>query len=352
MNYETNTYIEIQPVCVKTILALPQEEREEIKKMAIDAIMACKKYREVLQIPGKVGNYCVRYNAWTQMIWNTRKAPLITPIKQDGENLFPWQKQLWEIIKNHKEIGVIIWIYDKKGRSGKSKFCDWMYLYNDGFLAVGKGSDVKCQYDQEKYILFDFTRDDDEPNDWINYSLLEQWSNGRFNSGKYQPSTKGGEMVCIGFANICPNLKKLSQGRFIVYKLENNILTLMTHEDAQESFDTTDYEKKFEAKKKLLKLDKDVKDAVYGKSEDNLKISDKYNTLNEKFKSCWEKSVKQEREIERLKRSLNMKNIEIKKLKKRLGEKDFSDEENKSIKKNIEKKLTEDIIVEYIGKKL
>jgi hypothetical protein len=69
-------------------------------------------------------------------IFATRKAKVICPILEDGSYMKPWQKQFCNIYELVNENGTILYIYDKKGRSGKSKLCDWIYLYKDRFFVM------------------------------------------------------------------------------------------------------------------------------------------------------------------------------------------------------------------------
>ncbi len=98
-----------------------------------------------------------------------------------------WQQQA--IVKleeqNDREI---LWIYDFNGGKGKSWLGRYLEIMKGAFLIqLSKKEDIAYAYNHEELVIFDLTRSDKE---FINYSLIESFKNGRLFSPKYESRIK------------------------------------------------------------------------------------------------------------------------------------------------------------------
>lgn len=140
--------------------------------------------------------------------------------------LTPLQEILYKKIKEINDVRKIIWIYDKKGNSGKSTLCNYINAIdkNSIILNNAKSSDIAYTYNGESLVLFDIPRTLEGK---VNYNILENLKNCRLLSTKYKTVTK--KFKCptvVVFANFKPELEKLSNDRWhIITIMGNAILT-------------------------------------------------------------------------------------------------------------------------------
>ena len=138
--------------------------------------------------------------------------------------LHPWQRDLIEMFNQYSENDrVIFWIYDPVGGAGKSYFCDYMSDKDPMNVIVMDNQmsrDISCAYGGQKYVLFDFVREEEHD---IKYGVLEKLKNGRIFSAKYESHVKVFKKptVCV-FANHVPRVKMLSIDRWKIYKVSKN----------------------------------------------------------------------------------------------------------------------------------
>ncbi|AUM61906.1 Rep [uncultured virus] len=110
----------------------------------------------------------------------------------------------------------VLWIHDELGNRGKSSLADYILAkeYDNTFITSNmKHADLMHMYKDQKIILFDYTRAQEEQ---INYSSIEQFKSGRIFRTKYESSSiisKDLFRICI-FANFGPDKSKLSSDRW------------------------------------------------------------------------------------------------------------------------------------------
>lgn len=124
---------------------------------------------------------------------------------------------------------IIHWIYDLEGNKGKTELWNFLSQYYSAIvLSDGKSQDIAHCYGNEKLVLFDYTRDNEE---CINYNVLEGFKNGRLWSPKYDSSVKvflPPKVMC--FANFLPRLSGLSMDRWNIYDLDDKDNALHHHD--------------------------------------------------------------------------------------------------------------------------
>lgn len=109
----------------------------------------------------------------------------------------------------------VTWVYDPEGNMGKSWLANYLLQRGDCYLVEGgKRADVAHAYNHEQYVVFDYTRSQE---DQVNYSLIESFKNGRIFSSKYESHMKlfkPAKVLCL--SNFDPDREKLSKDRWQV----------------------------------------------------------------------------------------------------------------------------------------
>lgn len=143
-----------------------------------------------------------------------------------------WQEKAVEkLLQQDKRK--ILWIVDPKGNNGKTFLASYLAdKYGARIFENGRSADIKYMWNGEDLIVFDLVR---SSQDHINYEVIEQLKNGRFNSTKYNCEEKildhGKHTKMIVFTNEEPDRKKLSPDRWEVMYLRE----LKKIDDTEES---------------------------------------------------------------------------------------------------------------------
>lgn len=146
-----------------------------------------------------------------------------------GKELYDWQIELLESIKEEPDDRTINWIYDEIGNAGKTSLAKHLCLSypNECLYMAGKASDIKYgvfkflqnEKNNLRVCMFDFTRSIEG---FISYEAIESIKNGIFYNTKYES-----EMCLfdpphiIIFANWFPETEKLSLDRWNIIDLKN-----------------------------------------------------------------------------------------------------------------------------------
>lgn len=165
-------------------------------------------------------DYCSKYdkNPFTHNIKIKKPLKIIK-----DEQLFWWQKDIVNVVKNEPDDRTVYWYWSHKGDIGKTCFCKYLTVKYGAICLHGKGADVRngvVQYlndkgDTPELIVYPIPRCHDS--DYVSYEAIENIKDMYFYSGKYE-----GGMVCgnsphlIVFANQPPKLSKLSEDRWKV----------------------------------------------------------------------------------------------------------------------------------------
>lgn len=169
--------------------------------------------------------YCMKKDTRVEGPFGYPDAPYM------GEDLYqvprPWQKYLEERILEEPDDRSIIWIYDHKGNSGKSKFTKKMAFYHGAsFLSFARAENLlalACKKISKCYI-FDLTRT--KPVDIAGgeiYAAMEQIKNGMVCQTKFQVEAiffKPPHVIV--FSNSLPRYELLTQDRWITMTIDEN----------------------------------------------------------------------------------------------------------------------------------
>lgn len=154
--------------------------------------------------------------------------------------LRPWQEACMELIDMEfmeNDDRTINWVVDEDGGAGKTAFCKYMSTVRKQLLIITGGGykDIACtlklymdnkdfDINDETVVFFNVPRDSDDQG-MISYKALESLKDGLITSTKYESSTLvfNSPVVWV-FSNNRPEMSKLSQDRWKIYKILNNEL--------------------------------------------------------------------------------------------------------------------------------
>ncbi|OWF45429.1 Master replication protein [Mizuhopecten yessoensis] len=133
--------------------------------------------------------------------------------------LHPWQKKVYDMM-HIQDDRTVMWLYDEEGNKGKTFLSQYMAAHEDCIVLENGGKkDLAFAYQEQEYVVFDFTRSMEEH---INYSFIEALKNGRIFSSKYESHIKifnPAKVLCC--ANLLPDKTKLSADRWMIWGIIN-----------------------------------------------------------------------------------------------------------------------------------
>lgn len=130
-----------------------------------------------------------------------------------------WQKDLYKSLEtqHRREIA---WVWSESGNMGKTQFANWVKANSEltvFFSTGGASRDIACSYNYEDIVIFDFTR---EKKDFINYSIIENFKDGKVFDSKYKSKMKlFKSKPVVVFANFPPEEEKISMNRIKLIQL-------------------------------------------------------------------------------------------------------------------------------------
>jgi len=150
-----------------------------------------------------------------------------TPLKVI-KDLYPWQKEVMDIITRDPDDRTIYWFWDGEGCKGKTALSKYICAeYRDSALYLqGKTTDAKfgvANFVKEKgrypeIVIFGFPRGKEQ---YVSYDAMESIKDGIFFSGKYESGmVLGNSPHLIVMANFPPDYSQLSTDRWVVRRLD------------------------------------------------------------------------------------------------------------------------------------
>ncbi len=154
-----------------------------------------------------------------KMLYRAKEANELNKTKFEEASLRDWQKDCVDKLEE-QDNRKVLWIYDSIGNNGKSFLGEYLHAKKGAFsISGGKKCDIAYAYDYEEYIVFDFARQQETI---INYSLIEDFKNGKIFSPKYTSCTKRFRPAkVIIFSNFYPDTTKLSEDRWEIVDLNS-----------------------------------------------------------------------------------------------------------------------------------
>lgn len=152
------------------------------------------------------------------------------------ENLYEWQKEAFDLLKNPTNGRKVYWIYETDGNVGKTLFSKFMaWHYNTLIIQKGKYSDImNMAYNMGnklKTFILDIPRSSGNS---VSYNAIESIKSGIIVNTKYET----GQCLILPvnimiFANSPPDLSQLSMDRWNIYKIQDNKLNPISIETIQ-----------------------------------------------------------------------------------------------------------------------
>ncbi len=193
-----------------------QGERTDLK--VIQKELKTRKYQEVLE---ENFSAFARYHKFFKIYSETVREEKYS--KEQKEMFESNQLKVWQrsvigklLLQNDREI---LWCWETAGNVGKTYLGKYLESVHGAFLCqLGKKVDLAYAYNYQSIVAFDLTRSD---KDFINYSLIESFKDGRIFSGKYESKIKKfPSCKVIVFSNYEPDYAKLSLDRLVTYEIK------------------------------------------------------------------------------------------------------------------------------------
>lgn len=203
------------PVAVSTIKAWNPRIHWEQVRSVVNSVAYCTDPAK-----RKPGGRC-----WT-LGYRPPSAPKVTCLELDS--MYTWQRALAAEIETPPHPRHIIWYYDQRGGSGKTELAKYILTTypHSLFLSGGAFKDISFQIVKAKVdpgvVIVNLPRTSDGK---VSYASLEAAKDGLVQTGKYE----GGHRLfpqphVIVFANFLPDVNALSQDRWQIRYLDNNII--------------------------------------------------------------------------------------------------------------------------------
>ncbi len=182
-----------------------------------DMIKDGKTAQDIIEIhPGDWFRYNKSFEKYRRIV---KKDLIMQEMKEEmvATELKPWQTKAVAKLMN-QDNRTILWVVDPKGNTGKSYLSRWLTAIHGAFVITsGKTADIAYAYNYEEIVVFDFSR---QKEDFVNYSVIEDFKNGRIFSPKYESETiqfKSAKVII--FSNWEPDQSMLSEDRWELMRL-------------------------------------------------------------------------------------------------------------------------------------
>ncbi len=194
---------------------IPEGQGSRTDLQAIQSDLKKRTYKEVQE--ENFGAFCRYHKFFKQYQKELRDDKFEKRLKKKFEAvvLRPWQKEVCNRLldQNNRQV---LWVHEPIGNVGKTFLGQWLESVKGAYVCqLGKKADLAFAYNYEKIVVFDLTRSDQE---FINYSTIESFKNGRLFSPKYESKMKKFPSCdVVVFSNYPPDYDKLSRDRYDVY---------------------------------------------------------------------------------------------------------------------------------------
>jgi len=162
----------------------------------------------------------------------------------EQNQMYVWQLDLLYKLVQEPDNRIIHWIWETKGKTGKSAFAKHMAVNYECICVGGKANDIFCgiaKYREKRgswpsIVIVDCPRDRLE---YMNYGAIEQVKNGLVFSGKYESDMLiFNSPHVVVFANDKPDIFQFSADRWRIKKINERDMTYIP--PTQVAVDATD----------------------------------------------------------------------------------------------------------------
>lgn len=172
---------------------------------------------------GPYSEYIASKHSWAEKCFNAR--PQCPNCKISEDTMYPWQKELLQMLKEQVEE-VVIWIWDTPGRVGKTQMMHYLTKYHNAAAFTSTAyKEFALLYSNEPIAIFNLTRDHPEA---VNYHCFECLNDGFIQSNKYVPTRKYFKPPhVVVFANNKPKTSALSEERWRIFEIKDTYSSLI-----------------------------------------------------------------------------------------------------------------------------
>lgn len=137
------------------------------------------------------------------------------------EKWYPWQKNLLDYVGGRPDERTVVWVYDPKGRGGKTTVVREMKNHYEGTVIGGKYYDTIYAASQRWSRLYLLLMGRDMDSTEVSYQALEHLKDGIFFSAKFKSEGVSREYMChvVVLANCLPDKSKLTEDRWKIITL-------------------------------------------------------------------------------------------------------------------------------------
>lgn len=234
---------QLEKYCKKWVFQL--EEGEETKKQHFQGRVSLKvkaRYAQVIKMGfghvsvtsvANVKNdfYVTKEQTRVEGPWSDKDEKIVVPrdIKAIQE-LLPWQKQLFSLIKIENNTRKVYVVIDETGNSGKSTFVRWCMVYKHG-RKIPMANDYKdilrmvMDMPTSNCYFVDMPRAINKEKLYQFYSAIEEIKGGYAFDDRYKFQEKIFDPPnVVIFTNRCPDLALLSYDRWVLLSIREGYL--------------------------------------------------------------------------------------------------------------------------------
>nr|QKV51225.1 putative replication associated protein [Crucivirus sp.] len=180
--------------------------------------------KELMETYAEIG---CRFSAGFDRYYDMFRPQVPFDIEKTHESFYPWQRQLLDIIDLKADARSVIWVYSKRGNTGKTAMFKHLICMDETFepFMNSTSRDLSCAW-KGGSAIFDLARDDGGVP--MNYAFMEMIKNGYAFSAKYESKCKKatnmmGQRFVICFSNARPDVSKLSIDRWAIFRIKEDL---------------------------------------------------------------------------------------------------------------------------------
>lgn len=136
--------------------------------------------------------------------------------------IMAWEQELQDIISLPPCPRSIHWFVDTVGETGKTINAKSLYFNHQAFYCTGgKASDIAHAYQYQPIVVFNLVASQDKETQAYLYTVLEQFKDGIFSSGKYNSMIKTFKIPhVIVMSNDYPDTARMKKSRIVVHDIQ------------------------------------------------------------------------------------------------------------------------------------
>lgn len=133
-----------------------------------------------------------------------------------------WEQELHAILALPPCTRSIHWFVDTIGETGKTVNAKSLHFNHQAFYCTGgKASDIAHAYQYQPIVVFNLVASQDKDTQAYLYTVLEQFKDGIFSSGKYNSSIKTFKIPhVIVMSNEYPDETRMKKSRIVVHNIQ------------------------------------------------------------------------------------------------------------------------------------